>query len=302
MVGSVNSFLTRPLENAGVDSTQIDQKEWLAMLATSFKKTVSLLALASAIALAGCETTDTGSPSASAAPTRATASANSLPDAPLAEDALSQATYWGARYEEDPQNAEMAIRFSTALRHLGSLDEAGSLMARTANEHPDDPRVMTEFARVLIAARRGREALQPLAQAITRDPDNWELYSLEGVAHDQAGSYYDATQSYEHALNKSPNNATVLNNYGLSRALDGDLEGAESLLRAAVAEPGATPQMRQNLALVLGLQGRFDEAERIARADLPPEAVQNNVEYYRAMLTQNDTWEDLEAGDGRASE
>lgn len=287
-----------------MDSTQIDQKEWLAMLATSFKKTVSLLALAGAIALAGCETTDTDSPSASVASSRSQAAttANRLPDAPLGEDALSQATYWGARYEEDPQDADMAIRFSTALRHLGSLNEAGSLMARTANEHPNDPRVMTEYARVLIAARRGPEALQPLAQAISRDPDNWELYSLEGVAHDQVGSYDDATQSYEHALNKSPNNATVLNNYGLSRALDGDLDGAETMLRAAVAEPNATPQMRQNLALVLGLQGRFDEAERISRADLTPDAVENNVEYYRAMLTQNDTWEDLEGGDAGASE
>jgi len=272
------------------------------MHATSFKKTVSLFALMGAIAVAGCETTETGSSSASADPARATASASSLPDAPLAEDALSQATYWGARYEEDPQSADMAVRFSTALRHLGSLDEAGSLMARTANEHPGDVAVMAEYARVLLAARRGREALQPLAQAISRDPDNWELYSLEGVAHDQEGNYAGATQSYEHALNKSPNNTTVLNNYGLSRALDGDLEGAEALLRAAVAEPGATAQMRQNLSLVLGLQGRFDEAERVARADLPPDAVENNVEYYRAMLTQNDTWEDLEAGNDGAEE
>jgi Flp pilus assembly protein TadD len=277
------------------------------MLATSFKRTVSVIALMSALALGACETTGTGDPqSASAAPNapatpeRAAMNhngPNGLPDAPLSNDAVSQATYWGARYEDDPDNTELAVNFSTALRHMGSLDEAGSLMARTANQHPDDPAVLTEFARVLVAARRGNEALPPLAQAISRDPDNWELYSLEGVAHDQAGEYDDATQSYEQALNKSPNNPRVLNNYGLSRALAGDLDGAEEMLRTAVAQPGATAQMRQNLALVLGLQGRFDEAERLSRADLPPDAVENNVAYYRAMLTQPDDWDEMNGDD-----
>jgi len=276
------------------------------MLAKSYLKTVSLLALVGALALAGCETTDPDNPqSAAATSTRAAANnagTDGLPDAPLANDAISQATYWGARYEDDPSNADLAVKFSTALRHMGSLDEAGSLMARTANEHPDDVSVLLEFARVLVAARRGNEALQPLAQAIARDPENWELYSLEGVAQDQMSDYAGATQSYENALTKSPNNPNVLNNYGLSRALAGDLDGAESMLRAAIAEPGATAQMRQNLALVLGLQGRFDEAERMSRADLPPDAVENNVAYFRAMLTQPDTWDDMQGSSGNTGQ
>lgn len=262
------------------------------MLAKSFKTSVSILALLGAVALGGCETTMSEGPSAQ------NRSVAGLPEGPLAEDPLSQATYWGARYEAEPENAEMAIRFSTALRELGSLEEAASLMNRTAHEHPNDADVLGEFARVLVALRRGDDALQPLARAITIDPGNWKLFLLEGVARDQTGDFASATQSYEHALNLSPNNAKVLNNYGLSRAQDGDLDGAEAMLRAAIAEPGATAQMRQNLALVLGLQGRFEEAERFARADLPPEAVENNVGYYRAMLTQPAAWNDLESGEG----
>jgi Flp pilus assembly protein TadD len=42
--------------------------------------------------------------------------------------------------------------------------------------------------------------------------------------------------------------------------------------------------VRQNLALVVGLQGRFAEAETIARADLPPEEAAANVGYLRQML------------------
>jgi Flp pilus assembly protein TadD len=44
--------------------------------------------------------------------------------------------------------------------------------------------------------------------------------------------------------------------------------------------------VRQNLALVVGLQGRFAEDEAIARADLPPEEAAANVAYLQQMLAQ----------------
>ena len=46
------------------------------------------------------------------------------------------------------------------------------------------------------------------------------------------------------------------------------------------------PRVRQNLALVIGLQGRFQEAEKIAQADLPSDAAAANVAYLRQMLAQ----------------
>jgi hypothetical protein len=41
---------------------------------------------------------------------------------------------------------------------------------------------------------------------------------------------------------------------------------------------------------VVGLQGRFPEAERIVRADLPPAEAEANVAYLREMLAQHDEW------------
>jgi Flp pilus assembly protein TadD len=57
-----------------------------------------------------------------------------------------------------------------------------------------------------------------------------------------------------------------------------------------VNQPNAGPKVRQNLALVVGLQGRFDEAEKIARADLPPSEAEANVGYLREMLAQQGDW------------
>ena len=46
--------------------------------------------------------------------------------------------------------------------------------------------------------------------------------------------------------------------------------------------------MRQNLALVVGLQGRFAEAETIAKGDLPADEATANVAYLREMLSRKD--------------
>jgi len=83
-----------------------------------------------------------------------------------------------------------------------------------------------------------------------------------------------------------PDDPSVLSNLGLSYALSRDLVQAEMTLRKAVTPPGAEPRVRQNLALVVGLQGRFAEAETIARADLPPDLAAANVAYLRQMLAQ----------------
>jgi Flp pilus assembly protein TadD len=42
------------------------------------------------------------------------------------------------------------------------------------------------------------------------------------------------------------------------------------------------------LGLVVGLQGRFAEAEQIVRADLPPEEAAANVAYLKQMLDRKD--------------
>jgi Flp pilus assembly protein TadD len=79
----------------------------------------------------------------------------------------------------------------------------------------------------------------------------------------------------------SPNNPSVLANIGMSQASAGDTAAAEATLRRAVAQPGATLQTRQNLALVLGLQGKTAEAEQWLRQDLPPEMATANLNWLK---------------------
>ena len=53
----------------------------------------------------------------------------------------------------------------------------------------------------------------------------------------------------------------MLSNLGLSYALSRNLDLAEQTLRLAADQPGADARVRANLAMVLGLKGRFADAE-----------------------------------------
>jgi Flp pilus assembly protein TadD len=83
--------------------------------------------------------------------------------------------------------------------------------------------------------------------------------------------------------------------------LSGDLKTAETYMRNAAAQPSADSRVRQNLALVVGLQGRFPEAEQIARRELSPQQADANVAYLRGMLSQQNSWQKLAAKDTTSS-
>ena len=100
---------------------------------------------------------------------------------------------------------------------------------------------------------------------------------------------------YRRALEIKPNDPSILSNLGMSYVLEGDLRTAETYMRSAAEQPAADSRVRQNLALVVGLQGRFEEAEQIASHELSPEQAKANVAYLRQMLAQQNAWSQLKA-------
>ena len=92
---------------------------------------------------------------------------------------------------------------------------------------------------------------------------------MQGTVLDQLGRHDEARRYYASALNIVPGEPSVLSNLGLSYVLSKDLPKAEEVLRQAYGSGRADARVRQNLGLVVGLQGRFAEAESIVRADLP---------------------------------
>src|SRR5262249_31534910 len=80
-----------------------------------------------------------------------------------------------------------------------------------------------------------------------------------------------------------------------SYALSKQLPKAEETLRHAAASPAADARTRANLGLVLSLEGKFAEAEKIQKHDLSDEAATANVASIRQMIAQNNSWRELQS-------
>jgi Flp pilus assembly protein TadD len=261
----------------------------VSTLKSGLRRSAAPLALS--VVLAACATSEPIESTDSATSNFAVSSTSNR----AAEDYLALATYWGGVYDEDPKNREAALNFGRALRHLDRDAQAVSVLAQSVQQHPEDAAIVAEYGKALTAAGRSVEGAEYLAQANARRGGDWTNLSAEGVALDNLGQHQKALMKYQEALKSSPGNPSILNNLALSRALDGDIKEAETYMREAVGQPAASPQMRLNLALILGLQGQFDEARRYASVDLPPAAVEENMEYIRSMVDKPSPWSELQA-------
>lgn len=239
-----------------------------------------LLAPALAAALAACATSR---PTTGAADPAATGSVAS-DAAPADGDWRREAEAAGELYKANPGSSEVAVRYARALRAIGQRAQAAAVLGQASMRDPKNPDLLGAYGRALADTGNYGQALEVLNRAHTPDQPDWRILSVQGAVLDQMGRHEEARRYYASALRLAPGEPSVLSNLGLSYALSKDLKQAEATLRRATAGGRIDARVRQNLALVVGLQGRFAEAETIARADLPAEEAAANVAYLRQML------------------
>jgi len=201
-------------------------------------------------------------------------------------DPLARVAFWSREVQVDPTEAEAGVRLAAALRALGRYDEASIMAQQVLVTHPDHVDALLEDARAKIAAGQPFYAIDSLTRARRAAPQDWRPVSLLGVAYEQTQRPEEAREAFIAALQLSPEEPAVLTNFALFYAARGDRDQAETLLRRAVANPASGARERQNLALVLGLQGKLAEAERLMRQDLPPEIADANLAYLRGEATE----------------
>lgn len=210
-----------------------------------------------------------------------------------------QSEAWGRRFEANPSDAEAALNYARALRALGQHAQALAVLQQAAIRHPKHLALLGAYGKALADVGRLKEAADVLSRAHLPERPDWRILSAQGAVADQMNDHTLAQQYYVAALRIAPNEPSVMSNLGLSHALAKRLDEAERVLRQASAQPRADARVRQNLALVLGLQGKFPEAEEALRRDLSPEAASANLAALRAMVAQPNSWDALKrAGRG----
>lgn len=236
------------------------------------------LLLAISLPLAGCSTAPrAGNPMADAQP-----------------PSVAELAALGKAHAQAPADIAKGMAFAAALNANGQTDKALDVMASLAAANPADASLHATYGKALVRAGRGPEAIAALTGPALQASRDASVYSALGSAYDQTGAFAEARAAYAQALALKPGDSATLNNSAMSYMLQGDPAQAEALLRQALAgKASADPRVRQNLALAIGLQGRFDEARDVASKDLPQADVDANLAYLEQMLAQQDTWRQL---------
>ncbi len=206
---------------------------------------------------------------------------------------LQQSNRWAAKWQKNPADANIAIKYASSLRALGSSKKAVQVLQQASLKSPNNQAVIAEYGKALSNDGQLKQALLNLNRAQTLGNPDWRIYSAQGITLDKMAQYSRARQYYKSALNLSPNQPIVFNNIGLSYALEGNLENAETYLRRAAAVKGSQPKIQRNLALVLGLGGKFSQSATASNKVLSSEDTSVNIAYLKDMLSAPGTWQKL---------
>jgi tetratricopeptide (TPR) repeat protein len=150
-----------------------------------------------------------------------------------------------------------------ALEQLGRLDEAEAAYGDAASRAREDARIMLGWS--IVALKRGDNQVAHGRLARAQEllngrpvPALWYwATTLTCAGLDNVEAALKAARDGAAAY---PENPVLQNNLAVLLELSGDLEGAEKMLRAALEEDPALPQISKNLADILYRNGRYDDA------------------------------------------
>lgn len=235
------------------------------------------LAVVLAMGLGGCQTARSPDITGSL-----NANADAGPKAPAPNDIETS----GERYRANPRDAAAALQYGQLLRANGQRQQAVAVLEQATLANPGNKPLLGAYGRALADNGNFQLAFDTLSRSHSPSNPDWRTLSVQGTTLDQLGKHDEARRYYMTALKIVPEEPSVLSNLGMSYVLSKDLPNAESVLRRAYQRGASDPRVRQNLALVIGLQGRFDEAESIVKADLPADEAEANVAYLKQMLNR----------------
>ncbi len=196
-------------------------------------------------------------------------------------------TYWANAYQKNPGDAKAALNYAKNLKAIGASERALAVLKRAHRLHPSHRQIASEYGRLALKQGQTKVALKALVRAHrARGKTDWRVLSAQGTAYAKLGKHAEAQRYFTAALGKKPDEASLLNNLALSHAMSGNPRKAEKLLRQAMADGEETPRIRQNLALVLGLQRKFGEARQVASVDLSDKKAKTNMAYLRSMVSE----------------
>lgn len=182
------------------------------------------------------------------------------------------------------------IAYAETLRRVNKTDDALSAFDEILDEYPENLDAQEGRGLTLMAMGKATDAGRVFSDIMEKDGKRWRTLNALGILFVTKNMIPEAMAYYTEALKYSPDNPSVLNNVGLSQAVDQNYPRAIQALEQAsrIAKSGQRRrQIDLNLAMVYGASGDIDTAKDIATKYLQGPALDNNVGLY-AHLAKDD--------------
>ncbi len=168
---------------------------------------------------------------------------------------------------------------------LGRSNDADTAYAQALVRDPRSTQALLGLGRLRLGDAPAR-AEQMFRRALAVTPNQAAALNDLGIALDLQGRHTDAQDSYGAALAADPGMRAAEVNLALSTALGGKPAEAAKVLLPIASRPDASLRERHDLAAVLVMDGRVDEARRLLSPALSGAELEAAIAGYQSLLSK----------------
>jgi Flp pilus assembly protein TadD len=192
---------------------------------------------------------------------------------------------------KSPDNKDALLSLADSYRRDGQTDKAIQVYDSLLAKDPDNLGAKEGKGLALIASGDFDTPAVLFEEVMKADAKRWKTLNALGILFTTRNLQTEAQQYFAEALKYHKDNPSILNNLGLSQALNRDFNvSIETLSKgSALAASGSMERKRidLNLALVHAIAGNLDDAKLMAETYLSGAALDNNLGLY-AHLAKDD--------------
>ena len=170
-------------------------------------------------------------------------------------------------HREQPGDQRTTLLLADCRLRLGEYDTVVSLLRPVESADPDDKAVLYMLGMALIRSGNAEEG-QVRVERLMQGGDTAEAHYLLGAASFMGREYPRALQDFSKALALNPGLPSLRSYYGQALLFTGDPEGAERVLREALADDPNDYETNYYLASILAVRKRPAEARPLAERAL----------------------------------
>src|SRR5262245_18533674 len=119
-------------------------------------------------------------------------------------DLLTQAKFWTAEYDKNPNEYEASLKYARVLRAIGSSPRSSEVAGQALALKPGDVDLSVIYAQASLDQGKAEDAAQALARAEREGQNDWRFLSIVGVTMDSLVQHGPAQAYYKRALTLSP--------------------------------------------------------------------------------------------------